>query len=68
MNFRKTGELTNAETQRSLKEAINLLNANLDRDPDNADAHYHLALAYALDQDEQRAHAHRTIALRIKQE
>jgi tetratricopeptide (TPR) repeat protein len=68
MNLRKTGELTNAETERSLKEAINLLNANLDRDPDNADAHYHLALAYALDQDEQRANAHRTIALRIKQE
>jgi tetratricopeptide (TPR) repeat protein len=67
-HLRKTGELTAAEAQRLLDKAITFLNANLDRDPDNADAHYHLAIAYALDQDEQRANAHMTVALRIKHE
>ena len=68
INLGKAGELTPAEAQDLLDKAIMFLNANLDRDPDNADAHYNLGLAYALNQDEQRADAHRTIALRMKRE
>lgn len=66
LKLRKTGELAAAEARSLLDKAITFLNANLDRDPDNADAHYNLALAYALAQNEQRAHVHMTVALRIK--
>jgi tetratricopeptide (TPR) repeat protein len=61
-------ELTDAEGSELLRKAAEFLNANLDRDPDNADAHYNLALMYAVSQDEQRAHAHMALALRMKQE
>ena len=53
------------ELLEQLDNAIEFLNANLDRDPGNADGHYNIALAYALKHDEQRAQAHRTIALRM---
>jgi tetratricopeptide (TPR) repeat protein len=68
INLGEAGELTPEEAQELLDKAIMFLNANLDRDPDNADAHYNLGLAYALGQDEQRATAHMTIALRMKHE
>ena len=68
INLGEAGELTPADAQELLDKAIRFLNANLDRDPENADAHYNLALAYSLDQDEQRATAHMTVALRIKRE
>lgn len=63
----ETGALNDTEAQRMLAQSISFLNANLDRDPDNADAHYHLALAYALNQDEPMALAHMTVALRLKE-
>jgi tetratricopeptide (TPR) repeat protein len=53
-------------TQGMLAEAIGFLNANLDRDPDNADGHYCLALAYRLNQDEDTARAHMTAALKLR--
>jgi tetratricopeptide (TPR) repeat protein len=62
------GELTEAEGRKLLGEAAEFLNANLDRDPDNADAHYNLALIYAISQDERKAQAHMTVALRMKQD
>ena len=68
LRLRNAGELTGPEGQRLLEKAAGFLNANLDRDPDNADAHYNLALVYALAQDEPRAHAHMTLALRMKQD
>jgi predicted Zn-dependent protease len=49
-----------------LAGAIGFLNANLDRDPDNADGHHCLALAYRLSQDEPMALAHMTAALRLR--
>jgi tetratricopeptide (TPR) repeat protein len=68
IRLRKAGELTHAEGQKLLEKAAKFLNANLDRDPDNADAHYNLALVYALGQDEHRAQVHMTVALRMKQD
>jgi tetratricopeptide (TPR) repeat protein len=62
------GELTDAEGQKLLEKAAGFLNANLDRDLNNADAHYNLAMVYALGQDERRARAHMTLALRMKQD
>lgn len=61
------GKLTHAGGQRLLEKAAKFLNANLDRDPDNADAHYNLALLYALGQDKPMAQAHMTVARRMRQ-
>jgi tetratricopeptide (TPR) repeat protein len=68
IRLHKAGELTQAEGQQLLEKAAEFLNANLDRDPDNADAHYNLALVYALGQDERRAQVHMTVALRMNQD
>jgi tetratricopeptide (TPR) repeat protein len=68
IRLHKAGELTQAEGQKLLEKAAEFLNANLDRDPDNADAHYNLALVYALGQDECRAQLHMTVALRMNQD
>jgi tetratricopeptide (TPR) repeat protein len=68
VNLERAGEFSRAEAQRLLDKAIKFLNANLDRDPENADAHYYLALAYAMERDEQRADAHMTVAIRMKEE
>jgi predicted Zn-dependent protease len=65
--LREAGVLSEGEGLEMLEEAIVFLNANLDRDPDNADAHYHVALAYALLQDDRMARAHMTVALRLRQ-
>ncbi|WP_190273737.1 tetratricopeptide repeat protein [Granulicella mallensis] len=67
IGFHKAGLAAKEEVQGMLIEAIDLLNANLDRDPDNADGHYQLALAYGLNQDERMALAHMTVALRLRQ-
>jgi tetratricopeptide (TPR) repeat protein len=66
-SLREAGVLSDAELHAMLSQSIGLLNANLDRDPDNADAHYHIALAYALNHDEPMALAHMTVALRLKE-
>jgi tetratricopeptide (TPR) repeat protein len=68
IRLRNAGELPVPEGPTLLEQAAQFLNANLDRDPDNADAHYNLALIYALIHDEPRAQAHMTLALRMKQE
>ena len=68
IRLHNAGELTQAEGQKLLEKSAEFLNANLDRDPDNADAHYNLALVYALGQDERRAEVHMTVALRMKQD
>ena len=68
IRLHNAGELPHAEGQKLLEKAAQFLNANLDRDPDNADAHYNLALVYALSEDEPRAQVHMTEALRMKQE
>jgi tetratricopeptide (TPR) repeat protein len=68
IRFQKAGELTPKEGKKLLDTAAKFLNGNLDRDPDNADAHYNLALVYFLSSDESRAEAHATIALRMNQE
>jgi tetratricopeptide (TPR) repeat protein len=62
------GELIDGEGQTLLEKAAEFLNANLDRDPDNADAHYNLALVYSLGQDERRAQVHMKVALRMKED
>ena len=66
MRLQKAGELTD-DGQKLLEKAAEFLNANLDRDPDNADAQYNLAITYALAHDELRAQAHMTVACRMKQ-
>jgi predicted Zn-dependent protease len=58
--------LATADTGRMLVEAIRLLNAYLNRDPENADGHYFLALAYGLNKDENRALVHAEMALKLK--
>jgi tetratricopeptide (TPR) repeat protein len=65
--LRDAGGLSEVEIQGMLGEAIGFLNANLDRDPDNADSHYYVALAYSLNRDEAMALAHMTVALRLKE-
>ena len=63
----KAGELASKEGHKLLERAATFLNANLDRDPGHAEAHYNLALVYLLSSDEARAEAHATIALRMNQ-
>jgi predicted Zn-dependent protease len=67
VSLRNAGELTDTESPKLLEQAARFLNANLDRDPENADAHFTLALIYALIHDQPRAQAHMTIACRMKQ-
>jgi predicted Zn-dependent protease len=66
VSLRETGDATK-DSDKMLVEAIRFLNANLDRDPENADGHYYLALAYGFKQDEDRALVHAEIALRLKE-
>lgn len=66
VTLHETGPATK-DSHKLLVEAIRFLNANLDRDPENADGHYYLALAYGFNQDEVRAAAHAKIALRLKE-
>jgi predicted Zn-dependent protease len=65
MRLVNDGELSQEEAGTLLAEAIRFLNANLDRDTENIDAHYQLAVAYALGQDTERAQAHRAVARRL---
>lgn len=65
VNLHETGHATK-DSHGLLVEAIRFLNANLDRDPENADGHYYLALAYGFNQDEARTRVHAEIALRLK--
>ncbi len=65
VRLQETGDAAKGSEQ-LLVEAIRYLNANLDRDPENADGHYCLALAYGYNQDEDRALVHAEIALRLK--
>jgi tetratricopeptide (TPR) repeat protein len=58
-------ELTEDVGKELLTTAIKFLNANLDRDPENADAHYNLGIAYAFIKEEHRAKAHMEIAVRL---
>lgn len=67
MRLQKSGELTNAESERMLAEAIGFLNANLDRDPENAEGHFYIALAYDLNRNEDMAQSHMTVALRLRE-
>jgi tetratricopeptide (TPR) repeat protein len=64
----QNGELTEGDAEKLLTRAIQFLNANLDRDPENADAHYNLAIAYAFCKDEHRAKAHMEVAVRLSSE
>jgi tetratricopeptide (TPR) repeat protein len=66
VSLHETGPATR-ESHKLLLEAIRFLNANLDRDPENADGHYYLALAYGFNQNENRAAAHAKIALQLKE-
>lgn len=68
IRLQNSRKLTESEGSDLLRKAATFLNANLDRDPDNADAHYNLALVYALSGDMGRAHIEMTVALRMKQE
>jgi len=67
LSLRKAGLPTQAEVQEMLTEAIGFLNANLDKDPDNADGHHCIALAYSLNQNEDMARAHMTVSLRLRE-
>jgi predicted Zn-dependent protease len=67
LSLRKAGVPTQVEVQEMLTEAIGFLNANLDRDPDNADGHHCIALAYSLNQNEPMAQAHMTVSLRLRE-
>jgi len=68
MLLHTSGDLSTSEAQEMLRNAVAFLDTNLDRDPQNADAHHYLALAYAFAQNERRARAHREVALRMKKE
>jgi tetratricopeptide (TPR) repeat protein len=68
VRLRDSGTLTESEGSELLRKAADFLNANLDRDPHNADAHYNLALVYALSGDVSRAQIEMTLALRMRQE
>lgn len=68
IRLNQSGELTKAEAEELLRRAIQFLNGNLDRDPENADAHYNLAIAYAFCREEPRAKAHMEIAVRLGSE
>ena len=48
-----------------LVDAINWLNASLDRDPENADCHRNIAIAYGLIQDAESAGEHMMEAVRL---
>jgi tetratricopeptide (TPR) repeat protein len=61
-------DLSSPETLQMWRKAVTFLNANLDRDPANADAHYYLALAFALAKDMRKAQVHMDVALRMKAE
>jgi predicted Zn-dependent protease len=61
----QSGEMTEVHKEELLKRAIQFLDGNLDRDPENADAHYNLAIAYAFCKDEHRAKAHMEVAVRL---
>jgi tetratricopeptide (TPR) repeat protein len=64
----EAGVAGEGELREMLGEAIGYLNANLDRDPENADGHYYLALAYALWGEERKAQGHMTLAIRLREE
>jgi tetratricopeptide (TPR) repeat protein len=66
VDLQNSGKLTGSEGPELLREAAEFLNANLDRDPDNADAHYNLALVYALSGEASRAQIEMKLALRMK--
>ncbi len=66
ISLHESGEDTK-DTRKMLGQVIRFLNANLDRDPQNADGHYCLALAHGFNQDEDRALAHAKIAVRLKE-
>jgi tetratricopeptide (TPR) repeat protein len=68
IRLRNAGALGPADGQELLQQAAEFLNANLDRNPENADAHHNLALVHALGRDEARAKAHLTIASRLRQD
>ncbi len=67
MRLDKAGELSEIEAPELLEKAIRFLNANLDRDPDNADGHHCIALAYSLNHNEPMAQAHMTVSLRLRE-
>jgi Flp pilus assembly protein TadD len=50
-----------------LEEAIRLLKASLDGDPENALGHDYLAVAYGLKGEERLAEAHRVVARRLRE-
>lgn len=66
INLQEAGELTAEEGAQLLDKAAKFLDANLNRDPENADAHYNLALICAFLNNEETARAHMTVALRLK--
>jgi len=68
VRLQNSRKLTESEGSELLREAAEFLNSNLDRDPDNADAHYNLALIYALNGDGSRAQIEMALALRMRQE
>jgi tetratricopeptide (TPR) repeat protein len=68
VRLQNSGKSTESEGSELLRKSAEFLNANLDRDPDNADAHYNLALVYALSGDPSRAQIEMTLALRLRQE
>lgn len=68
VRFYQSGGLTEDIAEELLTRVIQFLNANLDRDPENADAHYNLGIAYAFSKDEKRAKAHMEVAVRLSSE
>jgi len=68
VRLQNSGMLTESEGSELLRKSAAFLNANLDRNPDNAEAHYNIALVCALSGDASRAQMEMTLALRMKQE
>jgi tetratricopeptide (TPR) repeat protein len=66
VSLQNSARLTDSEGSELLRKAAEFLNANLDRDPNNADAHYNLALVHAFSGDTSRAQIEMTVALRMK--
>ncbi len=68
INLHKAGAVTPHNAQEMLAAAIQFLNANLDRDPQNVDGHYYLSIAHALNEDERQAQAHMGVVRRLRDE
>ena len=66
MSLQEAGPVDEDHGRALLNEAIAFLNANLDQDRENVDAHHFIALAYGLLDNDTLATAHLAVAARLR--